>query len=336
MSAIPGRQDARLTVERISRRLYAIYGAGGNVLFLVTDAGVLVVDTGNGIEHGRDVAAKIEEVTRRPIRYVVLSHYHGDHVLGAMYFPAGATTISHARTRENMRRIYVENALPDNLENPDNVARLLERRVREVDAGAGDSSAAGDPALAGVIAELNQIRRRVEELRELEVVLPRITFFERMPIWLGGESVELLHFGPCHTDGDVVVFFPSEKTVYVGDLLFTNGWIPRLDGDAGGSALNCVEVLGKVTELDAELIVPGHGRPIDRSAYEEALAPWIGYLVELRDSVSARIGRGLSLEDMRQTLQLSTYEDWGLYHELLPYNIDAVYSELLGHAKGGG
>lgn len=85
----------------------------------------------------------------------------------------------------------------------------------------------------------------------------------------------------------------------------------------------------------AGIAVIGHGRPIDRTACEKALAPWTGYLVELRDSVSAHIGRGLSVEDVRQTLRPPTYQDWGLYHELLPYNIESVYRELISDSKGG-
>jgi len=61
---------------------------------------------------GRWSTTEIREIAQHSARYVALSHYHGHDVLGAGYFPTGVTTISHARTRENMRRIYIENALP--------------------------------------------------------------------------------------------------------------------------------------------------------------------------------------------------------------------------------
>jgi len=328
-------QDTSLTVEQISPHLYVMYGAGANVVFLATSDGVLVVDAGNGLAHGRRVATKILEVTRQPIRYLLLTHYHGDHVLGDAQFAPGATVIAHVRTLEHMEEVFVRNALPANLENPLNVVPLLEHRMRDLETTAGSLRTNGSPELERVLGELTDLERRIGEMRRFEVILPSVTFTERLSLRLGGCPIELLYLGPGHTDGDVVVLFPDEQTAAIGDLLWTNGWVPRLDADAGGSADNWPGLLRDVGALAVERIVPGHGLPVGKAEYEHTAARWTAYLDELRDSVASYIDRGASLEDAKKSLTLPGYRDMGLNDQLLPYNIEAAYRESLKRRQAG-
>ena len=78
---------------------------GGNVAFLVTDEGVLVVDSGTSPEAGRLVMAEIAKKTDKPVKYLVLTHYHGDHTFGLQAFPSSTVIIAQQNTADNIRHL---------------------------------------------------------------------------------------------------------------------------------------------------------------------------------------------------------------------------------------
>ncbi len=97
--------------------------------------------------------------------------------------------------------------------------------------------------------------------------LPQLTFSEKLKLYSGNKVVKLFHFGPAHTSGDVVVYFPEEKVAFLGDLLFL-GRDPLVHRHKNGSSFGLVKTLKKVLELDAETFVHGHGDIASRSDVE--------------------------------------------------------------------
>ncbi|TFG74150.1 MAG: MBL fold metallo-hydrolase, partial [Chrysiogenales bacterium] len=86
--------------------LYLMEGMdGGNVAFLVTDEGVLVVDSGTSPEQGKLVMDEIAKKTDKPVKYLVLTHYHGDHTFGLQAFPASTVVIAQQNTADNMHKL---------------------------------------------------------------------------------------------------------------------------------------------------------------------------------------------------------------------------------------
>ncbi len=92
--------------------------------------------------------------------------------------------------------------------------------------------------------------------------LPNIVFSERLSLYLGSsprtKRIDLVYFGPAHTDGDAVVFFPDEKVAFIGDLIFI-GRDPLIHRHKGGSSFGLVKVLRAILNLDAEVFANGHG-----------------------------------------------------------------------------
>jgi len=90
----------------VAAGLYLMEGLeGGNVAFLVTGEGVLVVDSGTTPEEGRRIVAEIAKVTGEPIRFLVLTHYHGDHTFGLQAYPPSTVIIAQQNTADNMRSL---------------------------------------------------------------------------------------------------------------------------------------------------------------------------------------------------------------------------------------
>ncbi|MGE5173535.1 MAG: MBL fold metallo-hydrolase, partial [Betaproteobacteria bacterium] len=87
------------------------------------------------------------------------------------------------------------------------------------------------------------------------VVVPSLTFTDAMEIDLGDRKVELLHAGPSHTVGSSIVYVPDSKTLFAGDVLFTNYHPNMRDGDIRG----WIKALDVIASMDATSIIPGHG-----------------------------------------------------------------------------
>lgn len=129
----------------------------------------------------------------------------------------------------------------------------------------------------------------------LSAFLPSITYRDKMTIHLGDKKVELWYFGVGHTTGDTVVYFPEEKTAFVGDQLFV-GRTPLIHAYKGGNSFENVKTLAKMLEtLDAERFCSGHSDPIDR----QGLKDYIASLKQRQQKVKELVEKGKSLEETR-------------------------------------
>jgi glyoxylase-like metal-dependent hydrolase (beta-lactamase superfamily II) len=192
-----------VAVKKVADDLYFFFDyAGSNSVFLVTDDGVLVIDTRQHPRAGQELIAEIRKVTDKPIRFVVNSHFHGDHTFGnAAFQAAGAQFIAQAQTPRIMQNVQ---------------AKEMARRQ------AYFKSHNYDP-------------------NEVKLVLPAITFENSMTLWLGGREVQLMYLGPGQQDGDTFVYFPHARTLFtpgsfatrnVPNMAFTTSvenWINLLD-----------------------------------------------------------------------------------------------------------
>ena len=98
------RSADEIVVTKAAEDLYFLTGVVGNVAFLITDEGVLVVDSGTRPSHGDAILEEIAKLTDKPVRYLIFTHYHMDHVLGAQQFPEETICIAHKNlytTRRN-------------------------------------------------------------------------------------------------------------------------------------------------------------------------------------------------------------------------------------------
>ncbi len=195
------------SVTQIASDLYFFFDyAGSNSVFLVTNDGVLVIDTRQHPRAGQELIAEIRKVTDKPIRWVVNSHFHGDHTFGnAAFQPEGAKFIAQQETRRLMQKVQ---------------AKEMARRQGYF------KSHSYDP-------------------HEVKLILPDITFDKDMTIWLGGREVRLMYLGPGQQDGDTFVYFPHARALFtpgsfatrnIPNMAFTtsvDSWINLLDQVAG-------------------------------------------------------------------------------------------------------
>ena len=107
--------------------------------------------------------------------------------------------------------------------------------------------------------------RNVREnfLRNKQPGAPRVTFTDQASVFLGGAEVRAYYFGRGHTNGDAVIYFPDLRVIHTGDLI-TEG-MPVMDYNNGASAVEWVAVLDKILQLDFDIVIPGHGKLLDKA-----------------------------------------------------------------------
>ena len=227
----------------------------GNIVAIVGREAVMVVDTGQFPGIARRVVAELRAITKAPVRYVVNTHWHGDHLLGnAVFMQAwpGAKAIAHPHTIERAAAIYTDYAqrTPERLES---AAGSMKKR-REA-SKSDDEKLWLDRTLACIDAAR-------AEIPNTTYLPPDTPFAGDMKVDLGGVTAHVRHIGPGNTPGDLVVWVEEDRLLASGDMIVAP--VPYAIGSDLGP---WVGTLGALAALEARVLVPGHGPVMRDAAY---------------------------------------------------------------------
>lgn len=154
------------------------------------------------------------------------------------------------------------------------------------------------------------------------LALPSEALGDKRTLQLGKTKIELLHFGPAHTAGDLVVWLPESKILFAGDIVFTQrllGVIP--DGNSGG----WVKAFDQAMALKPRIVVPGHGKPTD---IKTATRDTRDYLVSLRSAAQAVLTKNGSLQDAVEKTDQSKFKYLLNFDLLAKRNMNQVFTEM--------
>jgi glyoxylase-like metal-dependent hydrolase (beta-lactamase superfamily II) len=269
-----------------------------NATFIVGERGVLVVDAQSHPAAARAVIAAIRRATDRPVRWLVNTHWHDDHVGGnatyAAEFP-GLEILGHVSSRAQMESVGLANhrALHANLDA--GKARLREMLVsgrgpegQPLDAEER-ASIAGDTLLVDAFATVPADSVPPGPTRVVD---------DRLVIDVGGRRVELLHLGRAHTPSDLAAWLPTERIAIAGDLV---AWPVPLVGSTSHPR-EYAEALERLLALRPAALVPGHG-PVQRDdAYPRLVQRTLRAITRQVDSALAH---GAALPQVRAAVDLS-------------------------------
>lgn len=303
----PAASPADFTVEQLAEGVYAtvrheppsLYFEP-NSLFIIGDSGVVVVDAQFSLASTRAVLAALRRLTDKPVRYVINTHGHDDHITGNQVyrdsFP-GVEFIAHRSTRDAMvtdgpaRRKQFIDALPPTI-------RFFSSMIAEGKSADGSPITAEERA--GFASDSGIGARFLAEAAQLELVPATRVVDDRLTLRLGGRTIEILHLGRGHSAGDLVVWLPVERVVASGDLVVAP--VPLI-----GSTSHPAEflvALDRLRALKPAIIVPGHG-PVMRSLTH--VDNVMQLLASIRDQAEEGAWRGDSLAAVKRRVDLARF-----------------------------
>jgi len=289
-------------LQPLGGNVYALYGRGGNIGFFVGPEAVTLVDS-QFMDLAPGIEAEIRKVTNKPIKFLVNTHHHGDHVGGNDFFRPFALIVAHDNVRTRM------------LASPETIQRDYPALIEK-------AKKAGNEQGAKALAEQLEWAKRV---RVEEIAAPVLTFDSELRIHPGGgETIQVWHLPPAHTDGDSVVFFEKAKVLHMGDDFF-NKSIPFVDVSAGGSVHGYEKALDAVIgRVPPEVrVIPGHGEVTDLAGLKE----FRKYIADVLDAARRAKAAGKSKDAFLQEIDLPAYKDYRGYEDRLKDNAAAAYDE---------
>jgi cyclase len=304
-SGVLSAQGQFFDLARIADGVYAAIGKNGafcNAAVLVNKEDVLVVDTHLRPLWARDLIGQIKKATDKPVRYVVNTHWHPDHVQGNQaYVNVFGPTVEYL-AQHNTRDDMIHKAIPTiqeelNKDVPERIASLTQMQASGKDQ---NGSPLTPERRAEIGKELADQWVYLDELKEMQVNLPTITFERSLHLHKPGDrTIQVLYFGKGHTRGDVVVYLPKEKVVATGDLL--TGGIPFM---RDAYPVEWVGTLEAVESLDWNQAIPGHG---DVQQGKAQIGKLIAFLKDVVAQVRAAVAQGKSLEETKKAVNLASH-----------------------------
>lgn len=152
-----------------------------------------------------------------------------------------------------------------------------------------------------------------------EVTPPDLTFDRELTLYLDDLDVRIIHFRPGHTPGDTIVYLPREKVVFAGDLLFLYSTPVGMEATMRG----WVDALDSMSELDADVFVPGHGPLCGSEGPHECRE----YLSLLRYEVRRRFDARLDVYEAARSINLGRFKEWANWERVV-MNVDCLYREF--------
>lgn len=264
----------------LAGQTYENDGLNNNLGFVVSDKGVLVINTGPSQRVAKALHAAIQKTTQQPIKWVVNVNSQNHYWLGNDYFKSlGATLIA---------------------------SKEGERVMREM----------GTQQL-----EANQTLLK-EKAAGTKQTYPTDLVTDKREMKLGKTVVQLLHFGPAHTPGDMAVWLPEQKILFAGDIIYTERLLAVIPI---GNTANWVEAFDKLTALNPKTIVPGHGRP---TTIELARRDTRDYLTFLRAEAKRVLDTTGSMQDAVEKTDQSRFRALVNFDLLARRNMNQVFQEV--------
>lgn len=271
----------------------------GNVTIVEQSDGVVLIDSGGSPGAGRRLVAQVRALTPKPVKAVVITHWHGDHPLGLSEILKAwpqARTIATRATKAHLETPATMNtsATPDPAANAAYLDRI--RGMHGYVAKMLEAATTGAER-AGWARTQRMLNQYVRDSDGAVTLSTRETFADRLVLRDRAVPVELRFLGRANTDGDAVVWLPKQRVLVAGDIV-----VSPVPYGFGSYPRDWIDVLGKLKAYDFAILVPGHGEPMRDAAYLERLA---ALLAEVRRQVGPLAAEGATLKDAQGRVDLS-------------------------------
>ncbi len=293
-ASVADLEEKQVTFVQLSEHCWAYTAEGDpNTGVIIGDDSVMIIDATATPVAAQQLVTKIREVTDKPIKYVVLSHYHAVRVLGA----SG----------------YKEHGLEQIIASQGTYDLIAERGQQDMD------------------SEITRFPRLFESVESIPgLTWPTIVFPAEMTLMMGELKIQIKHLGRAHTKGDTVVWVESEKVLYSGDLIefeaacytgdaYLTDWPATLDAAAALKPQKVVPGRGPAL--------------LTQEKIDEGFAYTRDFVTTLFDSAKKAVAQNLDLKDAMALTREAMDPKFGhvfIYEHCLPFDVTRANDEASG------
>ncbi len=287
-------EEKKVSFVKLSENAYAYTAEGDpNTGVIIGDDSVMIIDATATPVMAQDVVKYVREITDKPIKFVTLTHYHAVRVLGATGYKQHG--LEHIIASKQTRELIVERGAQD---------------------------------MASEIGRFPRLFNAVESVPGL--TWPTIVFENAMTLYMGSLEVQIMHLGRGHTKGDTVVWIPSQKILFSGDLVEYDA--ACYTGDA--YLADWPATLDALVALGAEKLIPGRGPALTNAAdVQKGLAYTKDFVSTLYRSAQEAVAKGYDLaatmQHTRQNMD-PKFAQVFIYEHCLPFDVTRAHDEASG------
>ncbi|MCB0456298.1 MAG: MBL fold metallo-hydrolase [Flavobacteriaceae bacterium] len=234
-----------VSAVKVADSIYMLKGKGGNMGLCFGNDGAFMID--DQFAEGTDaILTTVGFFTKKPVKFLINTHHHGDHTGGnENMLQKGTVIFAHENVR---KRLIIEASKKVQ----DSINKVYEKNLEKFKKDGANEERAEVSA-----------KRTVSELESTIVLsdnLPMITFTDDLTFHFNGEKIFVFHVHNAHTDGDALVYFTDSNVLHTGDVFVSNLY-PFIDTNNGGSLDGYKAALSKILMVanDETKIIPGHG-----------------------------------------------------------------------------
>jgi len=309
-------------VEKVTDGVYVAIGYGlANSILIEGDDGVIIVDALEGRSQAEEVKAAFEQVVAKPVRAVILTHNHADHVFGSSVFTGGDASIP----------VYAHESTSELIDKVVSVVRdgLYTRSMRMF-----------GQYLPHDQLSSNAIGMRLDYHAEnIALARPTITFSDALEITVSGVNLRLIH-APGETPDQIVVWLPEKKVLLPADNIyqaFPNLYTIR--GTEYRDVMHWVNSIDIMRELGAEYLVPSHTRPlVGKDTIDETLTAYRDAIQYVHDQTIRGFNLGKTPDELAHTITLPPHlasHPWlGEYYGTVAWSVRGIYDGYVGWFNG--
>jgi glyoxylase-like metal-dependent hydrolase (beta-lactamase superfamily II) len=312
LTASISNAQPRFKIVKVAKGVYAAIRTeppgltvNANSVFIINDSDVVVVDTTLTPGTARETIAALRQLTNKPVKYVINTHWHDDHIMGNQAyrdaFP-GVEFIGHVKMREYLPTTGLANRQGAMSEQgyPGFIKALKSRleKNESIFGGPMDQEERDAYQSSAEIAE-----RYMAENPKVEIILPSTTVEDRLTLQRGERTIDIRYFGRGHTSADLVVYLPKEKIAITGDLVV---WPVPYVGSPQSHPGDWSKTLDQILMLHPKMIVPGHGPVLTDDSQVKEMSK---LFLTIDEQVRAAVKRGETLDQIHKNLNLDSFRD---------------------------
>lgn len=272
-----------------------------NNAFIIGKTGVIVIDSNISSDYTREVLAALRKITDKPVKYVINTHWHEDHIIGNHVYRDAfpdVQFVGHRSTLNDLATIGAANR-KGSIDNGKGFVDLLKSSIAKGTDLAGQKLT--DEERLGYSSDIDLVSSYLAESANFKIIMPNVMVDDHLDLTLDGRKIEIKFLGRAHTGGDLAVFLPKEKILFSGDLIV---WPVPLVGSTS-YPLEYAATLERMKALNAKTFVPGHGPVVHDTVFVDVM---IGLLKTIKQQIETAAAQGKTLEEARKAVNLEEFK----------------------------